>query len=243
MTLEEQSLRRHDELSGKWSEKYYGRRFPLTMDEYDIWKRHRLFLECVAKIGPVKRALEIGCGTGDNIAKCNADVRDAVDVSGKMIEEARRRHAGVNFSVADIMAGKLRTGYDLIIGLGVIQYLQDDRKFFDALAGLLANGGHLVLSFPNRNSLFRKIYYARTGAGGRQIDQDRTDVCRALAERGIVPVRMVAHSAAYPGGGRFSAPLWLAAGFMLDGVLRLPGLRPFADGIANSYLGWFRRVE
>lgn len=243
MTLEEQSLRRHDTLSGEWSEKYYRRRLPLTVDEYDIWKRHRLFRECLANIGPVKRALEVGCGTGDNISKCNADVRDGVDVSESMIQNARRQHAGVNFSVVDIMAGSLWPGYDLIIGLGVIQYVQDHHKFIDALTGLLANGGHLVLSFPNRSSLFRKIYYARSSADGQQIDHDKDEICLALAEQGIAPVRVFAHSATYPGGGRFSAPLWLAAGFMLDGILRLPGLGQVADRLANSYLGWFRRIE
>lgn len=243
VTREQRSLRRHDRLSSEWSEKYYGRKFPRNMDEYDIWKRHRLFLKYLARIGPVERAIEIGCGTGDNIACCRARVRDGIDVSEKMIEEARRRYPGVNFSVADAMAGNLGNSYDLVVALGVIQYVADHRRFLDAVADLLRKGGHLVLSFPNRRSLFRKLHYAQTGADliGQQIDHDKDEMIDELRRRGLSAVCLAAHSSALPDGGRLAAPLWLASTFIFDGLYALPAFGSLANWLAYSYLGVFSR--
>ena len=243
MTLEQRSLLRHDRLSGEWSDKYYARRFPRNMDEYDIWKRHRLYLDFLESIGPVDHALEIGCGTGDNIAKCRSRIRDGIDVSPKMIEAAQRRHTGINFSAMDVMDGKLEPGYDLIIALGVIQYVTDHPRFLEIVAGLLTPGGHLVVSFPNVNSVFRNVYYARSGAAGRQRDHSAADVCGRLERSGLTRIQLSPHSSGLPGTGRLSAPLWLAATFVLDGLYGLPGFKAVADHLAYSYLGLFRKVE
>lgn len=240
MDIKEESRFRHDQLSGTWSDNYYGRRFPGNMDQYDIWKRHRLFRQFLSSIGSVDRALEVGCGTGDNIAVCDARIRDAIDVSEKMIVAARKIHEGVNFSVGDVLDINPATKYDLIICLGVIQYVADFRRLLDTLTNAVESGGHLILSFPNRNSLFRSLYYRRYGNANRQNDYAKADVCGYLEQQGFTVLGLKAHSSALPGTGRFFAPLSLATTIFFDNLYSIPGLGAMADRIAYSYIGLFR---
>jgi len=240
MNIKDESLLRHDQLSEDWSERYYGRRLPQNMDQYDIWKRHRIFLQFLSQIEPVDRVLEVGCGTGDNIAACDAPVRDAIDVSEKMIMAARKIHEGVNFSVGDILDLNPATKYDLIICLGVIQYVGDFRRLLDTLTNVVESGGHLILSFPNRNSWFRRAYYRRYGNADRQNDYAKADICGYLEQQGFTTLGLKAHSSALPGTGRFFAPLSLTTTFFLDNSYSIPGFGAMADRIAYSYIGLFR---
>lgn len=239
MTLEQDSLLRHDRLSGGWSEKYYARRLPRNMDEYDIWKRHRLLKQGLSKIGPVDRALEVGCGTGDNIALCEAGIRDAIDVSEKMIEVARNTHAGINFSVDDIFDFQAEPTYDLVLCLGVIQYVSEYPRLLDKLAGSLRTGGHLVLSFPNRKSFFRHICYARQNNAGLQMDHEETEIIGYLRKLDLSVVDLRPHSSWVPGTGRLSSLIGLPVTFAVDGLYALPGSASWASRLAYSYFGVF----
>ncbi|NQV83359.1 MAG: class I SAM-dependent methyltransferase [Rhodospirillales bacterium] len=241
MKLEENALLRHDHLSGEWSDRYYAGRFPRNMDEYDIWKRHRLYLEFLERIGPLGSALEVGCGTGDNIAKCTAAVRLGIDVSERMIKNAGQVHKDIEFSVMDILDGSLTTVYDVVICLGVIQYVSDHRRFLDAVVERVADNGYLVLSFPNKNSLFRQMHYLGGGTAGKQKDHLKDEICGLLEERGFIAERLRAHSSALPGTSRLLAPFNLLATFALDGWYSVIGDGALADRLAYSYLGLFRK--
>ena len=211
------------------------------MDEYDIWKRHRLYKDFLGRIESVNRVLEVGCGTGDNIAHCSAQIRDAIDVSPKMIEEARKRHPNINFSTIDIMKGSLEPGYDLIIALGVIQYVRDYARFLEIVTRLLAPGGYLVLSFPNANSVFRQIHYMNRIGEVNQIDHSAAEICNLLEQHGLDSIRLNAHSSGLPNSGRFSSRFWLAVSFILDALKGVPGFKVISDRLGYSYLGLFRK--
>ena len=108
------------------------------------------------------RLVDVGCGGGDlcfRAAELGFDTL-GVDIAEGMIAEARRRaeelaaavRARVEFRVADVLAldddgeGPL----DAVTALGLVEYLDDDAKFFAWAARRLRPGGVFVVSCRNR---------------------------------------------------------------------------------------------
>jgi len=98
--------------------------------------------------GPVRRALDLGTGTGEaalRIAERFPDAEvDGIDIAPAMIDRARakvRDNARVNFDVGDASKLDQPDGtYDLVTAANMI-------PFFDELARLVAPGGHVVFAF------------------------------------------------------------------------------------------------
>jgi SAM-dependent methyltransferase len=101
---------------------------------------------------PPRRVLDIGTGTGKAARVAAQRFPDAqifgVDLSGAMIEEARRLLPAdlanrVRFQVADGAALPFVTGeFDLVMLFNMI-------PFFDELARVTSRGGHLLFAFSN----------------------------------------------------------------------------------------------
>lgn len=96
------------------------------------------------------RVLEVGCGTGHNLAMLGAfGTVDAVelDASARAVAEAR-----FGRSIADArlpeLAGIDRGGYDLVAALDVVEHVEDDVAALRALADCLKPGGRLLITVP-----------------------------------------------------------------------------------------------
>jgi len=105
-------------------------------------------------------ALDIGCGAGlvaEPLARMGAVVT-GIDAAPENIAVARDHAAAMRLeidyratSVEALAAGDAR--FDLITCLEVIEHVDDRAAFFAAIAALLAPGGLVVFSTPNRTAL------------------------------------------------------------------------------------------
>ena len=125
------------------------------LDQLHWWYRaRRQVLEALirrsAKLPPDARLLEVGCGTGHNLAMLQRFGQvDAIEVDpaaraiaeqrlGRPVSDARRPE----------LAGIPRGHYDLIGAFDVIEHIDDDAAAVSALASCLKPGGKLIVAVP-----------------------------------------------------------------------------------------------
>jgi 2-polyprenyl-3-methyl-5-hydroxy-6-metoxy-1,4-benzoquinol methylase len=122
-----------------------------------------------------ERVLDAGCGAGTfsfEAARRGADVA-AIDGSPAMIALARQRQtelglSDIRFDVAllDSLSTWPAGTFDAVLSSSVLEYLPDLEAEVARLVRLLKPGGRLILSMPNRASLYRKaerVAFALTG--------------------------------------------------------------------------------
>lgn len=106
-----------------------------------------------ARVDPADRVLDIGCGTGKSTRDAARRAAHAlgVDLSSKMIEEARRR-AGLDgitniaFEQADAQVHPFpEAAFDLVISRHGVMFFGDPDKAFANIATALRPGGRMVL--------------------------------------------------------------------------------------------------
>jgi len=130
-------------------------------------ERFAVFSELIrAYSGSMKRVIDLGCGGGLfslYAAQFNAHVT-GIDGSDAMISIGRRRLEAaqcknVDFAVRDITAltSAEVTTADLIICSSVLEYLDDLPKAIAVIDGLLNAGGALIVSMPNKSSIYRRL--------------------------------------------------------------------------------------
>lgn len=127
-----------------------------TLDTIDEYKRRSIAL---MRLQPGQRALDLGCGTGDDtckIARAVGPTGDAlgVDFSGAMVEESRRRWAGaglpVRFEVGDVHKLELPSAhFDATRADRVFQHLAAPTDALRELVRVTRPGGRVVLSDPD----------------------------------------------------------------------------------------------
>lgn len=107
-----------------------------------------------------RSALDMGCGAGllaEPLARLGAAVT-AVDAATESVAVARDHAARAGLSI-DYRAGGVEAvageRFDLVCSLEVIEHVADPRGFVAALAAVVAPGGLLILSTPNRSWLSR----------------------------------------------------------------------------------------
>ncbi|URW75425.1 bifunctional 2-polyprenyl-6-hydroxyphenol methylase/3-demethylubiquinol 3-O-methyltransferase UbiG [Sphingomonas donggukensis] len=107
-----------------------------------------------------RTALDMGCGAGllaEPLARLGAAVT-AVDAAAENIGAARVHAAGVGLDIdyrvggVEAVAGRR---FDLVVSFEVIEHVTDPAGFVAGLAGVLAPGGLMLLSTPNRTPLSR----------------------------------------------------------------------------------------
>ncbi len=115
--------------------------------------RRRIVLALVAAQAPVPpggRILEVGCGTGSNLAMLQALGRvDAIepDDGARALSAARSGLAIKGGLLPDGVA--LEAGaYDLVVLLDVLEHIPDDAGALGALRPTLAPGGRMLLTVP-----------------------------------------------------------------------------------------------
>ena len=103
------------------------------------------------------RLLDIGCADGVFIQQArHAGIEaEGIDISQVAVEKALQ--LGVPAYCRDIFDHNPEYKYETITGFDVLEHVLDPIKFLDSLKRLLKLGGVLVLTTPNRLSLFRML--------------------------------------------------------------------------------------
>ncbi len=127
--------------------------------EADLWNEHLARYAFAARMAAGKRVLDAGCGAGYGTAKLAAVARWAVglDISADAVSSARAHYAAPNllYLRASCAALPFASGStDLLVSFEVIEHIKQWRQFLDETRRVLAPGGRLVVSTPN------KAYYA-----------------------------------------------------------------------------------
>lgn len=118
----------------------------------EAWSMPRHVAECLASLdGDFRSALAIGAGTGydvDLLKKRAVPNITMLDISRKMLDAAAERHPDIPQIHADIMDQTSVIGrFDLILCIGVVEFIPDTGGFLARCASLLNIGGSLVVTY------------------------------------------------------------------------------------------------
>jgi len=107
--------------------------------------------------------LEIGCGSGELLARLAAGRKTGIDLSARQIEAARQRAPGAQFHV---MAGEslaLTETYDCIIISDTLNLAADVQRLLEQLHRVSHRDTRVLLNF--HNSLWRPLFSIARGLG------------------------------------------------------------------------------
>lgn len=93
--------------------------------------------------------LEVGCGTGDLLAKIRTQKRTGIDFSAKMIEIAKKKYPQIDFFVMDAENITLDKKFDYIVISNTIGYLEDIQKVFNELKKVSHKNTKLIITYHN----------------------------------------------------------------------------------------------
>ena len=157
------------DLSDRWADRYGSA--PRSMAELDLLLRrqsvHRLLLPVVQSCERTLSVLDVGCGSGNIL---DGFPRDAIRVTGvdfvpKMVAAAACFHPRDRFLVADATSLPITpASIDVVTCLGTLEYVPSPELALASMVATLRPGGALIVSFPNRKSLFRKLVRVERGA-------------------------------------------------------------------------------
>ena len=141
----------------RWNSVYAG----TDLNSVNIQLRQTYALEYVDSLGlkPGARVLDLGCGAGLTVVQLL--MRDfevvACDVSAGMLDLARENcdragyTANVTFELQSAEDLELASeSFDLVIAMGLIEYLEWDRWALQEMHRVLRPGGHLIVTAPNK---------------------------------------------------------------------------------------------
>lgn len=123
--------------------------------------------------------LDAGCGYGrvlSHLYTMGYRNLTGIDVSETLIARARQECPTATYHVQDIRRIQLQQKFDLILAMGVIEYLLEDeeqRRFFQEIRQALNQNGHVVLEtfvLDRENMLDYLVGFFRTGHWGRLIN-------------------------------------------------------------------------
>jgi SAM-dependent methyltransferase len=203
-----------------------------------------------------RRALDVGCGTGDYTAAFANDGLEAIgiDLDLEMVEVARSRSMGPTFRVLDARdVGRVDGLFDIAFSIGnVVSHLEQDDlpKFLDGVHGRLERWGTWIVQTVNWDYILGKPSYRFpdivVGDGGvvfkreyPQVSDDRVTFVSRLS-RGETTV-FEGEVPQYPVRAEEYASLHDAAGFELLGHFADFHSRPFDPNAESSSVFVFRR--
>jgi len=131
-----------------------GERTAPGIPEENYWfQRHVVAYDFVSRYVRGARVLDAGCGEGygtDRLAAVAATVT-GVDLEESVIRRAASRYPRARFDAANLVSLPYDNGaFDAVVSLQVIEHLHSPQEFLAECARVLAPGGVLVISTPNR---------------------------------------------------------------------------------------------
>ncbi len=149
-----------DRESKAWGEKY-GRR---SSYYYRCKTFHEFFLATNLERASI---LDYGCGSGDiTFPMLQAGHRvTGIDIARGMVAKATQRAAEAGFAATasyqhldDIALSAIPSGtFDVVVCSSVVEYVDDDRSLVQTFGQLLKDGGYLLVSVPDKRSLYCKL--------------------------------------------------------------------------------------
>ena len=122
------------------------------------------------------RILDFGCGPGwlTNILSVFGPTV-GVDLSPQAISEARQRYPNVKFEASDVFEWAHPDGtFDVVISQEVLEHVIDQDKYLEMAATLLRDGGCLILTTPNAETMMAMPEQARKAWTNQPIENWRT---------------------------------------------------------------------
>ncbi|MBI4729788.1 MAG: methyltransferase domain-containing protein [Acidobacteria bacterium] len=131
-----------------------GERTTPGVPEENYWFcRHVAAYRFAARCARGLRTLDAGCGEGYGADILAAEAREvlAVDLDEAVVRRARTRYRRASFEPADLVALPFPGGsFEAVVSLQVIEHLPRPEDLVREAARVLAPGGLLVTSTPNR---------------------------------------------------------------------------------------------
>ena len=164
---------RFEERAQQFDDLYEDERWLVRTLRPGLFRRRQLAVETVgAQTAP--NVLDVGCGSGRIgefvLSEGGAARYVGVDFSGPMIDLARARLERfadrTQLLVDDFLTAPLTGPFDVILALGLFDYLPDADRFSRRMFELCAPGGCVVGSFPSWSWLkgpVRKVRYEWIG--------------------------------------------------------------------------------
>jgi len=160
------------------------------LDAHHWWyvARRDILAEVIARtVRPPRdaRVLEIGCGTGHNLAmlqKFGSVEAAELDPEARALA-ARRLGKPVHDGALPGLADQLGSGFDLIALLDVLEHVEDDRGALAAIHRMLKPGGALLLTVP----INKWMWTAHDAAHHHHRRYTRAEVAARAREAGFAP--------------------------------------------------------
>jgi 2-polyprenyl-3-methyl-5-hydroxy-6-metoxy-1,4-benzoquinol methylase len=137
-----------------------------------LFRRRQLAADTVRAYS-APRVLDVGCGSGriaEFVLEAGAAHYVGIDFSEPMVDMARGRlerfGERVELILGDFLETALDGQFDVVLGLGLFDYLPDAHRFSRRMFELCAPGGSLVASFPTWSLIkgpVRKVRYEWIG--------------------------------------------------------------------------------
>jgi SAM-dependent methyltransferase len=163
---------RFRERAQQFDDLYEDERWLVRMLRPGLFRRRRLAVDTV-KAYDTPRVLDVGCGSGrigEFVLTAGAGHYVGVDFSEPMIELSRRRlerfAARSELIVDDFLTAPLEGPFEVILAVGLFDYLPEPHRFSRKMFALCAPGGCVVGSFPTWSLLkgpTRKVRYEWIG--------------------------------------------------------------------------------
>ena len=151
---------------------YEDERLAVRLLRPGLFRRRQLAVETVSSMA-APSVLDVGCGSGrigEFVLEAGASRYLGVDFSEPMIDLARERLARfeqrTELIVADFLEVGLEGRFDVVLALGLFDYLPEPHRFTQRMYELCADRGCVVGSFPTWSWLkgpVRKVRYEWIG--------------------------------------------------------------------------------
>ncbi|MGA2272693.1 MAG: methyltransferase domain-containing protein [Bryobacteraceae bacterium] len=134
--------------------------------DVDLLNEHLARYAFAARLAHGKRVLDAGCGAGYGSAELagQADSVTGADLAAEAVDFARAHYGVPNLAFEQASCDRLPhpdACFDLVVAFEVIEHLEGWREFLLEARRVLAPGGQLIVSTPN------KLYYTESrGAHG-----------------------------------------------------------------------------